>query len=169
MNGDHGVVVRFRRVSPTHHRFEVVRGGASEAAELETRSTLLHDLVHFAVESEAGLRDSFYGRLARGVAYAALAAPEMAVAMSGEIAATERVVAALQGAWKRGLAPAAFVATLRDYFRNLGEPAPEWLTPGLIERAASRLRELEGAWRATQFGDPLELRFPADGSARRAQ
>ncbi len=169
MNADLAVVVRCRRVSPTHHRFEVVRGGATEVAELETRSTLLHDLVHFAVESEAGLRDSFYGRLARGVAYAALAAPEMAAAMSGEIGATERVVAALQGAWRRGLEPAPFVATLRDYFRNLGEPVPEWLTPALVERAAARLRELEGAWRATRFGDALELRFPAEGSARRAQ
>ncbi|HEX5051990.1 MAG TPA: hypothetical protein VFZ65_09475, partial [Planctomycetota bacterium] len=69
----HSLLVRLTRTSPTHHRMEIVRDdGTREQHELETRSCLLHDLVHFAVETEAALGNSFYGRLAHGVAYAAL-------------------------------------------------------------------------------------------------
>lgn len=32
----------------------------------ETRSYLVHDLLHYAVESEAGLSGGFWGNLARG-------------------------------------------------------------------------------------------------------
>jgi hypothetical protein len=50
--------LRFTRVSPTRHRLEYRReDGTGEAIAMETKSLLVHDLVHFAVESEAGLKD----------------------------------------------------------------------------------------------------------------
>ncbi len=61
-----GLALRFTRVSPTHHRFEYRRpDGSGEAVEMETRSFLFHNLLHYAVESEAGLRGSFYGILGK--------------------------------------------------------------------------------------------------------
>ena len=64
------MIVRFTRLSPTHHRFEALRDdGSIESRELETRSLLNHDLVHFALESEGELKDGFYGTLARGGSY----------------------------------------------------------------------------------------------------
>jgi hypothetical protein len=158
------LVVRFRRVSPTHHRFEVVRGAAMAGHELETRSTLSHDLVHFALESEAGLRDSFYGRLARGDDYsqlAALAAAGADAAGSDEIWATERIVGPLQGAWRQGFDAARFVASAAAYHAAIGAALPPWLTVELLARVAARLRALEGAWRGTPFGGALDLRFQA--------
>ncbi|HEX5053893.1 MAG TPA: hypothetical protein VFZ65_19095, partial [Planctomycetota bacterium] len=127
--------------------------------ELETRSCLLHDLVHFAVETEAALGNSFYGRLAHGVAYAALAHEHVIAGAADELAATERVVGPLQGAWRRGLDPAAFVARLRAYQVSVGEPCPAWLDEDLVARVGQRLRQLEGQWRATRFGAAMELRF----------
>jgi len=51
-----GLVVRLTRVSPTHHRFAFGRAdGSGESLELETKSCLFHDLLHFAVETEAQL------------------------------------------------------------------------------------------------------------------
>jgi hypothetical protein len=150
--------VRFTRVSPTRHRIEWGTRPPFAARELETRSTLLHDLVHFAVESEAGLRESFYGLLARGTGYEALTM-ELPPTAASEIATTERVVGALQGAWKRGLEPPRFVAAFAGYQQQLGEPMPAWLTIDLIERVARLLRSLEGAWCGTPFGQALELRF----------
>ncbi|RYD92308.1 MAG: hypothetical protein EOP61_25810, partial [Sphingomonadales bacterium] len=62
--------LRFTRLNEARHRFEAVRpDGVSEALEFETRSYLLHDFVHFAVEMEAGLQSGFYGQLARGGVY----------------------------------------------------------------------------------------------------
>ena len=60
------LTLRFTRVSPTRHRFEYRRAdGTGEAIEMETRSLLTHDLLHYAVESEAHLKGSFYGILGK--------------------------------------------------------------------------------------------------------
>lgn len=154
------LLVRFTRTSPTNHRLEIVRGDQCESRELETRSCLFHDLVHFAVESEAGLTDSFYGRLARGVSYAELTQDAGDMAGLGEIATTELLVGGVQGAWKSGFDAARFLATFRGYLQQLGAPVPAWLTVEMLERIAKRLRALTGAWGSTAFGETLELRFP---------
>jgi hypothetical protein len=158
------LIVRLVRTSPTHHRLELSLGDRVESRELETRSCLLHDLVHFALESEAGLCNGFYGHLARGVRYDALAHDRQrdgALRDLDELLLVERVVGPLQSAWKSGrLDPAAFVATFAGYQRALGEACPAWLDEDLVARASARLRQLDGQWRSTRFGAPMELRFP---------
>jgi hypothetical protein len=147
------LAVRLTRLNPTHHCFEAVRtDGSREVRELETRSCLMHDLVHFALESEAKLECGFYGALARAVAYDAQSA-------SGEAMQVENVVASLQTAIKGEVDPAAFVARLRTARASMGETTPEWLTEALIVRVLERLRQLNGRWRATPFGETMELRF----------
>lgn len=153
------LVVRLARVSPTHHRFEYACGARTESFLLETRSCLLHDLVHFALESEAGLADSFFGKLARGASYADLTRPDADVTALGEIASTERIVGPLQGAWKHGFDAARFHTTLAAYHEQIGAVLPPWCTAELFARVAARLRALTGAWGGTKFGDALELRF----------
>jgi hypothetical protein len=92
------MLIRFTRLTNDRHRFEIVRrDGSREAHELETRSTLAHDLAHYAAELEGALRHSFYGRLARGTQYAELMTTP---AEDAEALQTERVVAMLQGASK---------------------------------------------------------------------
>jgi len=147
------LIVRFTRLNPTHHRFEAIRAdGTREVREFETKSLLLHDLVHFAVESEAKLRGGFYGALAAGAAYDAPLPGREAMAI-------ESVVGPLQGALKDQVDPEAFVARHREMQANIGGASPDWLTPDLIIRALERLRQLQGQWRATPFGETLELRF----------
>ncbi|HEY7798454.1 MAG TPA: hypothetical protein VIA80_06800 [Hyphomonadaceae bacterium] len=145
--------IRFTRLSNTHHRFEAIRpDGGVETRELETRSFLLHDLVHYAIESEAGLRNSFYGQLARGASYDD-------VAGDAEGGKTELVVGALQTASKGEPDPVAFVVQLQAYWGNIGGQPPSWLTPTLIAAALERLRQVQGRWRATKFGEAMELDF----------
>jgi hypothetical protein len=155
------LILRFTRISPDTHRFEYVRtDGSGEALELETRSFLLHDLLHFAVESEAGLRGSFYGLLAKVGGYAELSVNGGA-ALGGEIAITERVVGMLTGALKTEPFDAeAFVAEARDYLALFDERPPRWLTPAFALTVQAHMRALEGRWRATPFGDTMELNFP---------
>ena len=48
------MLIRLTRLTNDRHRFEILRNdGTHESHELETRSTLLHDLAHYAVETEA--------------------------------------------------------------------------------------------------------------------
>lgn len=149
------LIVRFTRLNPTHHRFEAIRAdGTREVREFESRSLLLHDLVHFAVESEAKLRGGFYGALAGGGAYDTLLDGSEAMAI-------ESVVGPLQGAAKGEVNPEAFVTRHREMQQSMGSQSPDWLTPHLIERALERLRQLQGQWRATPFGETMELTFDA--------
>ena len=148
--------IRLRRLNPRHHRFEALRSnGEVEVRELETRSFLTHDLIHYALEAEAGLRQSFYGRIASGGDYEDLGPP-----MTGEALAVERVVGPLQSAIKGEVDPETFVARTAAWFCELGETPPAWLNVKVIAGALERLRELEGRWRATPFGETMELEFP---------
>jgi hypothetical protein len=147
------LIVRFTRLNPTHHRFEAIRAdGTREMRVFETKSLLLHDLVHFSVESEAELRGGLYGALATGADYDA---PRE----GSEAMAIESVVGPLQGALKGEVDPEAFVARHRAAQHSIGSQSPDWLTPELIARVLERLRQLQGQWRATPFGEAMELRF----------
>lgn len=47
--------IAFTKLTQDRHRLEIRReDGSTESVELETRSYLLHDLGHYAVEAEAG-------------------------------------------------------------------------------------------------------------------
>jgi hypothetical protein len=147
------LIVRFTRLNPTHHRFEAIRAdGTREVREFETRSLLLHDLVHFAVESEAKARGGFYGTLADGADYDA---PRP----GSEAMQIESVVGPLQGALKGEVDPDGLVMRLRAVQESMGNATPDWLTSALITRVLERLRQLRGKWNATPFGQTMELRF----------
>jgi hypothetical protein len=156
------MLIRFTRLTNDRHRLEIVRAnGTSEAHELETRSALLHDLVHYAVEAEAGLEASFYGRLASGTAYEALL---MEPSTDSEAMQTEAVVGRIQGIAKNdtwsGVDPARFAESIAAGFRSVGQEPPTWLTSDLIVRVRERLRRVQGQWRATPFHQTLALEFP---------
>jgi hypothetical protein len=154
------LTLRFTRVSPNHHRFEYVReDGTGEAIELDTRSFLTHDLIHYAVESEAGLRGSFYGILAKIGGYEELSVNGGA-ALGGEIAITEQIVGAVTGALKEDAADdRAFAERVNEYLDLFEERAPRWFTPQFVEAVRERMRQLTGRWKATPFGETMELVF----------
>jgi len=157
------MLIRLTRLTNERHRLELVRDdGTREARELETRSALLHDLVHYAVETEAGLAGSFYGQLAAGKTYESLTAEPSG---DPEAMQTEAVVGRLQGfakndAWS-DVEPETFAKSIVAGFRALGHEPPAWLTGDLIVRVRERLRRVQGRWRATPFHQALELDFPA--------
>jgi hypothetical protein len=155
--------LRFTRLSDERHRFEYRRPDASgEAIEMETRSLLRHDLLHFALESEAGLRGSFYGILAKVGGYEELSIAGGAP-LGGEVAITERIVGALTGALKGdAFDPKAFAGAMADYLDLYGEHPPRWLTPALLARVQERMRQLLGRWKATPYGGTMELAFPLE-------
>ncbi len=154
--------LRLTRLSPTHHRFEYRRAdGTGETVEMETRSFLIHDFIHYVVERRRACAGSFYGVLAKIGGYEELSVGGGA-ALGGEIAITERVVGALTGALQdEDLDPDAFVARVTEYLDLFDERAPRWLSPAFVLAVRERMRQLTGRWNATPFGETMELEFIA--------
>ncbi len=154
------LTLRFTRISPERHRFEYRRpDGSGETVELETRSFLVHDLLHYAVEAEAGLKGSFYGILGKIGGYQELSV-NGGGALGGEIAITERVVGALTPALAEDNVDAdAFVTQVVEYLDLFDERAPRWFSPAFALAVRERMRQLTGRWSATPFGETLEMIF----------
>lgn len=143
------------RTSPDRHRFAVVRSdGTTESADLETRSMLVHDLVHYAVEMEVPFRDGFYGQLASGNSLANLNDPTKPWPEGTEIAAAESLVGPLQTMLKGGSFDAA---DARAKFELFSKDVP---AVDLLARIGARFRAVHGHYLATRFGETLELEWP---------
>ncbi|MEN0061189.1 MAG: hypothetical protein AAGA48_03510 [Myxococcota bacterium] len=123
--------------SPHRHHFVVLRPPWPRIeALLETRSLLLHDLCHYAVEAALGTDEGFYGRVAQGADPTALREATMEDAEWASLLAIEGQVVQLQSAFKR-----------RD-----AEQIPGF----------ERLRQLWGAWSKVRPPMGLRLAWPAD-------
>lgn len=146
--------IRLTKLTHERHRMEFVRAnGVSDGAELHTRSFLLHDLVHFGVESEAKLRRSFYGSIADGRLYSEICADPP---RNPEAVLTERVVAMLQKCAKGDWKSYEFIVALREQHRDA-----DWLSRDFAKRALERVRRAQGQWKATPFRRTMELTFVA--------
>jgi len=138
------------RLTNDRHALEIVRtDGTRERKELETKSLWLHDLVHYAVESEAGLQDGFWGSLAAGRGLSD---------KNPDLLVIEMLVGALTGALN-GVPLESVSGNIKSYLENLGEGGkfPAWLTSEYVGRVAEKLRQLVGHWNGTKFGATMEL------------
>jgi hypothetical protein len=155
--------VRFRKLSPDRHAFEIVRDdGSTSRTELETRSFLRHDLMHLALERRARLQDSLYGTLGKGaepgsMRAAAPGAMPPTDAHAPEIAGTEVLVGMLQGAAHRGVDPSAFMTFASEWLGQLGQPVPPFLTADFVRQVLSDYERLHGQWQSLRIGGVLEI------------
>lgn len=143
------------RTSPDRHRFAIVRAdGSREEANLETRSLLVHDLVHYAVETEVPFRLGFYGLLAAGQTLAALSDTTQPWPTGTEVAAAESLVGPLQSMLKGGAFDPVEARAKFELFHST-PPSVE-----LLGRIGSRFRDVFGRYSSTRFGETLELEWP---------
>jgi hypothetical protein len=153
--------IRLTKLDNDHHRLEIARDdGSRESLTLETRSYLLHDLLHLAVETEAGLQTGFWGCLARGKTLADMndRTGQSMKEHSADMATIEQAVGALTGAAK-GVDAATVLAGLQRWLAATERPLPAWLDEAFIVRVQERMRKLMGHWRATPFGQAMEVRW----------
>jgi len=130
------VKIWFIPLNPTQHRFRVEREGREPIdVALETRSLLLHDLAHYAVEATEELAHGFYGLLAAGTSLESLRDPDgLSREAFDALMLIERRVAMTQSAFKK---------------RGPGNDA-----------ASRGLRQLWGAWSKTRHGSAMRLEWP---------
>lgn len=152
------------KLSDARHALEIHRkDGSRERVELETRSCLLHDLTHFAVEESAGIQAGFWGSLAAGVTFDELSGGSGGGMMDGGrlMMEVERAVAVLQGGVKAKEDPGAAHARIVALLRVQDAEPPPWFTLACVTRVHERMRALLGHWNATPFGSSMELTWPA--------
>jgi hypothetical protein len=170
--------IRLRKISDLRHRLEIVRtDGSRDAVELATRSFLIHDFLHYAVETRAGLEASFWGMLASGKSFrdvhesfAMVRPADRAALLRSEAAVTEAVVGALTGVvqerdQKRADAEAA-IAGLARLFEAQERALPAWLTAAFVDGVYEHMRRLRGEWRAVPFGGDMVIEFTPGAAAR---
>jgi hypothetical protein len=153
--------IRFTKLTDERHSLEIVRvDGSRECVECETRSYLMHDLLHYAVESEAELRHGFWGLLASGKTLADMndrTGRAMAAEAPG-LLVIEQVVGALSNVTKPTARPSReILAMLRGYSVAQEREAPAWLTEALIDSVRQRMRALVGHWNATRYREHMDL------------
>lgn len=150
--------IRLTRLSNERHLLRIVReDGTNEERELETRSTLLHDLVHYALEAEAGLADGFWGTLASGAHFDALR-DEAAATIPPTLALAESLVGPMQAVWQGRLDPEGYV--------ELARRAAPFVDRPFVERVRERVRRLWGRWHGTPFHASMELEWPPEREER---
>ena len=142
--------ILFHKLGDDAHDLEVVRDdGSRERCPLESRSMLLHDMVHYGVEAELPLDDGFWGMLARGATFAALAGDGMTGALSPGLVTAESLVGPMQSVVNGRLDVARY--------RALAGAAADG---DFVERVLERVRRVRGLWRATPWRGVMELAWP---------
>jgi hypothetical protein len=152
--------VRFTKLSPDRHAFEIVRDdGSTSRTELETRSFLRHDLMHWALERRARLLDSLYGTLGKGVDPGSMRAadPPADELTADQLPRTEVLVGMLQGAAQRGVDPVAFVPFASEHLRQVGQPVPAFLTADFVRQVLGDYERLHRQWQSLRIGGVLEV------------
>ena len=150
----------FIKRSDARHRLSVVRGcargvEAGDTLELETRSLLLHDFVHYAVEAEGPIALGFWGTLASGVRLSALVDCDARPALVGDLQRAESLVGPMQGVVQGRL-------SVERYLELAAGVSADFSIDGAwVERVRERTRRLVGAWRGTPYAGALVLVWPA--------
>lgn len=151
--------IQIKKINNHQHKLKITRtDGSTESVTCETRSLLIHDLTHFAVESEAGLKTGFWGLLASGKTLDELndRSGESLQNERSEIMDIEKIVAVLQGLTKGQSAEMLFDA-IHHQVASLEWSLPSWFDLDLIHRVDQRLKGLLGHWKATPFGESMEI------------
>ena len=160
--------VIFERVDDSRYRIGVLRDGRFDVgADIPLRAApgggpVPHDIVHFAVEEQAGLRLGVFGQVAAGGDVGGFFRPVPA----------ERRPARDQKRSKRIGAAGRADTALSERLAGLAargriDDAVAELSPPLREAINRRLAELLEAWRSVPVGERLVLTWPAELTVRR--
>jgi hypothetical protein len=122
----------------------------------------LHDLTHYAVETELGFRRGFYGLIAEGWDIADTTGKTARGALPSETLEVEYLVSAFSAERAGGAATAAaeFNQLAATFASAKGMPKPRSLTDDDLAKVRARFDELAMKWRDLPCGATLELTFP---------
>ena len=122
----------------------------------------LHDLTHFAVETELGFRSGFFGLLAAGWDIADTNGKGTRGPLPNEALEVEYLVGAFSAERAGDSESIAdeFYQHASAFAQSKGLPPPRQLTNADLAKVRSRITDLCGQWHALPSGETLELTFP---------
>ena len=121
----------------------------------------LHDLTHYAVETELGFRRGFYGLIAEGWEIAETTGKTGRGALPTETLEVEYLVSAFSAERAGGTITSAaeFNDLAATFARANGMPTPRKLSDEQLGRVRSRFDELAMKWRALSADATMQLPF----------
>jgi hypothetical protein len=122
----------------------------------------LHDLTHYAVETELGFALGFFGLIAAGWEIADTTGKGTRGPLPNEALEVEYIVGALGAELSGGAVSTAeeFNQLAATFAQARGMQQPRALTDEELEKVRTRFDELAMKWRALPRGETLELAFP---------
>ncbi len=121
----------------------------------------LHDLAHFAVESELGLRRGFFGLIADGWQLDNFAERGFAARLPAESFLAENLVGTIERLGD-DLSPPEFATALTNSLAAQNLPPFRVLSADELARIRATRAALIARWRALPVGETLRLDFPLD-------
>ena len=151
---DGSVVLKFRR-----------QDGTEEWQKQNGHQALffpLHDLTHYSVETELGIRDAFYGLVAAGWSIEDTTGKGARGPITANAVFVESVVGTLDTERASGSRWTAeeFNENTSRFAKNGGRAKPRQLTDDDLARIRKRRAELLSAWHELAPGRTLDLDFP---------
>ncbi len=119
----------------------------------------LHDLTHFAVESELGLREGFFGLIAAGWNLEDFTQAGVAARLPVEGLLAENLVGNIERL-DDDLSETEFSAALTDSLTAQGLPPYRRVAAVELARIRAQRAALIVQWRALPVGETLRLAFP---------
>lgn len=121
----------------------------------------LHDLTHYAVETELSIRDAFFGLIATGWSIEETGQRGSAAVLPPSSIFVENIVGTLDAERASGSRWTAdeFNDSIARHAATHGRPAPRALTDDELARVRKRRAELFTAWRELPAGTTLEVDF----------
>lgn len=161
------LTITITKISGTHHLFTYKRYDRDktfegESRELESKSFLAHDFLHYCVEMEAQTLDGFYGVLLRGKTYDDLL--HLDAEAAGKMKVIEQIVGALTGITK-GVDVSGAPQYLKQAWELEGIESPAYFNERFIKRVAERYKKLIGEWKSTPYGETMTLKFSFERKA----
>ena len=125
----------------------------------------LHDLVHYAVETELGFAQGFFGLIAAGWNIEETTGKSARGALPTEALEVEHIVSSFMVEWNSDARWTAedFNEHAANFAETKGLPSPRSVTDEQLARVRQRFNELAARWRDLPEGDTLKLAFPKTG------
>jgi hypothetical protein len=160
------LIIRLKKGRDGPDSLACVRDDGTSTWRRIQRGLAFHDLAHFAVETELGIPDGFFGLVAGGWSFEALVAAEERShippgAMWVELLVNQFLTEAACG---EAYDDDAFRDGIRRAAEKIHVAPPRVLDSAEIARIRGRIVALVARWKALETGDTLELEFAAAAS-----
>ncbi|MBM9575995.1 hypothetical protein JWG45_02410 [Leptospira sp. 201903070] len=142
------------KIDNSSHILKIIRDSApTEEIILETKSYLIHDLMHYCVESIGDFQNAFWGSLENGKTLSEMS-DQKNPNSDPELQIVELIVGPMQSLWKKRIDEEIVFERLLE-ISILSDPSL------FIKTIHSKMDEVWGKWQSTKFGETMELVWPS--------